>query len=375
MKGIENPLPGIAHYPNEYGYRVVVWHYSADPMKDAEWARVARASEPDPAHWDQEMEISHETVRGRLTFYAFSEARNCIDSLPVSMEEFRSWTHFLSVDYGEGASPTAWLFWAEAPSKALYVYDSVYVHTEGRLAWPKEENNTGAISRVIYEKARHWFGISPSAPMDLHAHIKYAIGDPSGRGLANEYANSAYPIHIGDASGLPKNVPKVNDMAAGEERVNLYLSPAFLCCRGPDGRRLPVFAEVGQCPVCNAERQGSPRLRILRPNCPELITQLKTVRKKQSSQPGMEPSTRDMALPNHATDALKYGAMTRSPEALAAEAALPTEAPRGSANSLNRYISDYLKDLEYQQREDARGGAGIWETGYAPAGRTPYQLQ
>lgn len=358
--GIENPLPGITTYPNELGYRVIIWHYSADPVKDEEW--VAEASRRTPGgvegeDWQQEQEINHHVIAGRPTFFAFNRRRNCIDTIPVPMSEFRTWTHFLSVDYGYGAAPTCWLFWAENPlTRELIIYDSVYVHTEGREAWAEESRTCGPIARVVHQKLREWFAVPPDAAFDIRQHVQYAIGDPAGKGFALEYGQSAYPIYVG-APTLDASLPRINDIMAGEQRVNTYLSPAFLCCPDARGLRQPIFAEWAECPICGEKRRGVPRLRILKPNCPELVRQLETLRKRVPLKPELEQSKENVKAPDHAADSCRYGAMSRSPEAVRADkVALPTQTKLDPASlAFHAHREKVLAHLYEEQQRDLMG--------------------
>ena len=178
--------------------------------------------------------------------------------LPVELEEFRTWKHFLSVDYG-GTVPTCWLFWAEGPTRELIIYDEVYTDSEAEPeVWTDANRSPSAIAEVVYDRLREWFDVPMPEAFGITDHIDYAIGDPAGKSDALSYATCSHPIYPGKGVSNA-DMPKINDRKAGEGRVNTLLSPSFTCCADEKGNLHHQFGEWAECGICGEKRRGLPR--------------------------------------------------------------------------------------------------------------------
>lgn len=297
---IDLPIKGMSTWKNEYNYTCLAWHWSADLSKDEAWVRRESAEIPggvESDNWQQEQEMNTKVLRGRATYWAFDVKRNVIEHLPVSIEEMRKWTIFLSADFG-ATDATCWLFWAEDPeTKTLVVFDEVYVDDK----YKPEQRVVGNIKRMVYDRLRHFFGIGDEH-FRASSYIRYAIGDPSGKGYMQEYASEPLPIPVGRQ---PEGIEvKVNDRLAGENRLNSFFAPQFFCC----GQI--YYHEFALCEKCSTAHKGRPRL-IITSNCTHLIEQLPRMRKAVPKNPELEISDRDVKVADHAVDSAKYGALTR----------------------------------------------------------------
>jgi hypothetical protein len=317
---IIRPVKGMSTWKNELGFTCIAWHWSADPAKanDPNWAAREAASVPGGLasdHWRQEQEMDCHVVAGRPTYWAFKPSRNVIKQLPVPLETMRKWDIFLSADFGS-TNATCWLFWAEDPkTKLLVVFDELYVDETVR----EEERAVLPIKSKIYRKLRSFFGVPDEDDFSFRDRIKYAVGDPSGKGYMLEYNSQPLPVHV---SGDPPGAKiKLNDRYAGESRLNAYFAPRFKCCEAKGNPNGIYFTELGHCFVCGKEHRGYPRALILgEPDgpctgAPKLIEQIPTIRKKIPTNPQLEHSDKDVNVEDHAVDAAKYGAMSRSPDA------------------------------------------------------------
>ena len=305
----QRALPGVVTWKNELGFKCVIWYYLSDPAKRGEWADVTSASIPGGRgsdHWRQEQEIDPFLVRGRPTYYGFAYHRNVIAALPVEMSEFRRWTWFLSADYGSGGGATCWLFWAEEPGTGdLIIFDEVYVDA----SYGKDERTPEHVKPLVYDRLRYWSGTPLSMPIDIRQVVKYAIGDPTGLSYSQEYRKSPMPIYVG--GGSPDSPVKINDVAAGEARLNAYCSASFVCCATADNPEGRWYVSKGVCPKCGSERVGRPRLRILKEGAPKLIAQLPTIRKKLPKHSNEKAPDGNVRVEDHAEASARYGAMSR----------------------------------------------------------------
>ena len=302
-------LPGVVTWRNEYGFRCVIWYYLSDPAKRGTWAEQTSASIPggmSSDHWRQEQEIDPFLVMGRPAYYGFAYHRNVIPVLPVEIHEFRRWTWFLSADYGSSGGATCWLFWAEEPATGdLIIFDEVYADA----SYGKDERTPEHIKPLVYEKLRQWAGVPLSQPIDIRQVVKYAIGDPTGLSYAQEYRKQPMPIYVG--GGSPDSPVKINDVTAGEGRLNAYFSASFVCCATADNPEGRWYVSKGQCPRCQREQVGRPRLRILKEGAPHLIAQLPTIRKKLPKKSGERAADGNVRVEDHAEASARYGAMSR----------------------------------------------------------------
>lgn len=302
-------MPGLATWVNEFGFQVIPWHYRSDPAKRGTWADEVAAGIPGGRgsdHWRQEQEIDPFILRGKPVYYAFSYVRNVIQALPCDITEFRRWTWFLSADFGSGGGATCWLIWAENPrTNDLVIFDEIYVDT----SYGEEERTPEHIKPLIYRKLRHWSGIHESSPIDFRGVVRYAIGDPAGLSYMQEYRKQPMPVYV--HGGSPDAKVKINDEDAGEERLNAYFSASFVCCASKDNPEGRWYVARGLCPRCGKERIGAPRLTILKANCPHLIAQLPTIRRKLARKQSEAPPEGNIRVEDHAVDAARYGAMSR----------------------------------------------------------------
>jgi hypothetical protein len=325
-KDIALPVSYMARWKNEFGFTCFAWYELSDPAKDRAWQEQEAAKIPGGMgsdYWQQEHEMNTHVLRGRATYWAFQYDRNVIDQLPAPPEQMRTWTIFLSADFG-ATDPTCWLFWAEEPfTKTLVVWDEIYLSNTPILE----------IKKLIYAKLRAFAGINPDDPFEARQVIRYAVGDPQGKGYMQEYCAQPYPVPVG--GNPPDSLVKVNDRLAGETRINNFFSVQFNCCGEV------YFLEHAICPRCKRPHRGRPRLLIYGPNCPETVAQIPRQRKLVPTNPELEVSQRDVKIPDHAVDALKYGAMTRMVQG----APVQNFVKKGEAEQLSHHEQRFFRHL------------------------------
>jgi len=127
------------------GYAVAWLHYSADPMKNPEWAEKERASYPSLDLWNQEMEIDFTKASGRRVFPMFNEdlhiERNMkpIPHVPIWRFWDFGWYHpacvFAQVD-GKGILRVMYEMLGEEMSVASFGKAVLDFSKEKFMGWP-----------------------------------------------------------------------------------------------------------------------------------------------------------------------------------------------------------------------------------------------
>lgn len=336
-------MPGLVEWKNEYGFKVIVWLFHSDPAKRQGWIEEMAAGVPGGVasdHIQQEQFCNPYLVRGKPIYYGYAAHRNVVEALPCDISEFRNWVWFLSADFGSSGGATCWLFWAENPStNDLIIFDEVYVDE----TYSSEDRTPEHIKPLIYARLRHWAGVPESQPLSVRRHVRYAVGDPSGLAYMAEYRKE--PLALPVSGGNPEVKVKLNDIEAGEERLNAYFSSSFVCCPSADNQEGRWYVARGNCPKCGALRQGRPRLTILRDGAPHLIAQLPTIRHKLPR--GSEPTPEKRAkVEDHSEAAARYGAMSRPVmrRPLIQGRELPPDREMSTASQFWRMVENKLED-------------------------------
>lgn len=77
---MEQLMRGMTAESLPSGVRFVRLHYSADPLKNQEWAEAERKKEADPRNWDVQMEMRRVIVDGYPIFPRYSEKEHAPES-------------------------------------------------------------------------------------------------------------------------------------------------------------------------------------------------------------------------------------------------------------------------------------------------------
>ena len=113
-------IPRVKVLRHQSGAAIVPVHYSMDPEKDPNWARIMRAKAADVEDWEKEMEINFLSVSGARAFTSFSLLRNTGETeydpaLPLC----------LSCDFN--VSPMAWIVGQIKAGEHLHVLSEIYL--------------------------------------------------------------------------------------------------------------------------------------------------------------------------------------------------------------------------------------------------------
>ena len=135
----EEVIPGLDFFERDVGFLAIRLHYSADPEKDAEWARAARLGMPH-AGWQREMEIDFEARGGDLVYPMFD--RNVhVRAMSVSGDA----TRYRGMDHGM-RSPTTCLWAAVSqPSDPWHTHDVYFYREYTRRGRTIQQNCLGVL--------------------------------------------------------------------------------------------------------------------------------------------------------------------------------------------------------------------------------------
>jgi hypothetical protein len=293
---ITSPCRGVATYRNETGAFVYHAHWSADPLKDNEWADMVASTYPggrQSIEFLQEFEADDEAKSGERLYWAFERERNVIDPIVIPPD----WPVFLGADFGQ-RNPTAIVFLAQDPgSKTIYVFDSIY----------QPKGIDIAIKQTIYEKLGRHFGLELSAleANGAHRYIERAVCDPTASPYVAFYAMDPYPIYF--LTNVVKKTGLLSKHRTGESKVNSALWPSFVCC---DKRQYPPNQldppDLYPCTICKTPRAPQPMLYIFEGAAVELVAEYEGLIDKEPAYEGLETPEKVVRVPDHASDSLRY---------------------------------------------------------------------
>lgn len=311
---IASPSKGVATYKTETGSTVFWVHWSADPLKDPEWAKMVASEEPGGINsllFLQEFEGDDEARSSERIYWAFDRQRNIVDPFPIP----REWPIYLGADFGHN-NPTAILFNAQNPAtKQIYVFDSIYT-TKGLRQEIKEE---------IYEKLARHLDI-PLRTLLLEGakrHIRWAIPDPLATPYIEFYNQEPFAVPF----SLREDMKSINKHTSGEAHVNEALWPSFTCCdkrqlAGKEAESIDLPEEATKCAYCKKEQRALPILYLIEGAAPELAEQFELLSWQQTTRfqyTGKDGAPKDekvlkekkeVGAPDHAADAERYVLMT-----------------------------------------------------------------
>lgn len=287
---------GVVLYRNERnGSTNLVVHYSADPEKrDPSWA--AEESRMyggvTSVDWLQEQEIDFTAEAGILTYWAFDRFKNVVPWIKIPPD----WQRWVSVDFG-GTVPSCVLFFAQNPlTNQVVVWNEIWV----------AQVPSNAVKAEVYELLAADAGVAPEN-LAIGDILADAVGDPKRRQDILDWNAEPWPVPL--HGNPPKGKLDLNARKAGENKVNDWLAPSFVCCY-----RRQVIRDLGtkmRCRKCGVERDGAPLLVILEGKAPNLVRTLPEIRRAApalAGQEGKEDDEKGQEL--HAADALRYGVMT-----------------------------------------------------------------
>jgi len=203
------------------GITYIIVHYSADQDKDEEWLRAqkARSDAVDASNWDQEMEISFETVSGALACDRFSHAIHAVSGLRYSP----SLPLVLSCDFN--VDPMAWVV-GQPYNDDFFWISEIWL-------------SPGSIDDALNEFMNRYGD---------HAGELWLVGDPTGRARTQQNIMDHYTGILTILQRMPARVRmKVRRVSAS----HVSLRAAF-------NRTLMRY-------------EGTPHMFIDRDECPELV--------------------------------------------------------------------------------------------------------
>jgi len=271
------------------GVAVAKLHYSADPERDSEWAKLERRKYSSQAAWDREQEIVHEAGGGELLFAEILN-RHC-DKIVIRDPNFRvppHWKRIAGFDHGK-TNPTAALVTA--------------IDTDG----------------IIYCLSEYYQpGLTPSQHIDhlydLPGFIQASriVADPSIFHQNQAQADGGFKsiAELYHDAGLSGMWEGETGELAGMERI-------FEHWRDPDHRE-PTLKIV--CPYDYSRKKFG----LFRLGCPNLLWELMRTRREQLSASQLmrkNPTEAIVDKDNHLRDALKYVLLSLPS---------PTEVPKNS---------------------------------------------
>lgn len=316
--GERYPFPGIWVWKNQFDIRVVRLHYSADPLKDEKWIEAERARAVDKEMFEQEMEINFGARLGQKLFPRFQEEFTVERSFPIP----RLWTRFFALD-PHPVVPHAALWGACDPFGDLWIYREYWPSkVYGKPGNIPEDDNQITVEE--YMRCCAWLESAGNpqngAQLDSDGNVKLpgfrervykraidyaarAFGqgtsdDDESDNFQKRFEDAAELLAYGDDSGRPAEFPgftfyledAIKDKDVGIGRVNQWLTPREY----DDGKGGWVKKS---------------KLRIFGDNCPELVWQLKTNRRKMLTAQQAEvqdPVFKVFQKRNHLTDCLRY---------------------------------------------------------------------
>lgn len=293
MLAQEFPYPGIRFWRTEAGVAICRLHYSADPTKDAEWARKEKQKFTDPSMAEQELEINFSARSGQLVYVLHDEATLC-NSRPLHPNA----TRYFSLD-PHPRVPHAFLWCAVEPDGTRVYYRELWPSKIcGMPGNPPDDDNRFNVKE--YLETIKWLESKDNPENDgkderiFKRVIDYAArgmgqgttDDPEMPNMQQRYESKASEVGI---DMLFEDAKK--DLGVGIETVNLGLKPL---------------------PAMNAQGDGfveKSKIQIFQDKCPELVWELRNNRWKSLTPVQAEtndPSSKVIEKRKHMTDNLRY---------------------------------------------------------------------
>lgn len=286
--------PGCDFWQDERGYHFARVHYSADPRKDAKWARGKKRESASEALYRQEYEIDAHAQLGALMYPEFVRKVNVCKPFPIP----RHWTRYMGIDPHK-RRPHAFLWMAVSPDGDHWYY---------REYWPSKiygkRGNVPEDDKLFqiddYAKTVRWFEgpevslFSAGGFADNQGQqetIFLRIMDTHGKAIYAETHDGAdEPVTFWDRyaeCGIHCD-PAKKDMHAGRDAVGTRLRP----------RRA----------VTAAGEHLEPVIHIFE-TLPELILELETVRwptLTPAQAAKQDPVEKELQKRKHMADLIRY---------------------------------------------------------------------
>jgi hypothetical protein len=308
IEQIDSPAEGIAHYfYPKYGSHCIVYSFLADTVKrNPTWEvqESLRYGGIDSPDWQIEFRMNRQAYHGVVVYPHFNEKWNVIEPRDVN----RECEIFLSFDHGH-TNPTAVLFWEyDQMRNQLTCFDEIYI----------TKTLPAAMKPLIAQK----LALHLKCPLEdviFTECLGHNVSDPRHNDTIAEYAQEPNPLHL--VGNLPEARWKVNDVQAGEARLDGSFRPSFLCC---GIRQFPPDGEfVGTCQVrkgdvtCGSVHEAHPMLVIMRDRAPNFVEEIPRQQRMAPMDPTLETPEKSMKYPAHAVDSARYAVM-RTPDFLMA---------------------------------------------------------
>jgi hypothetical protein len=316
------PHPGIRVHVNGHGNTVLRLHYEADPEKGggkkvfipeinrhlSPWAASQFKQMTDPNAYLREYEIEAEAALGRLVFNLDEEA-TCEMSFPIPQK----WTRRMALD-PHPSVPHAMLWvatdpWGDRwyyrelwPSRACYRWD------DGRLfGIPGPCPDDEPVMRIKdYVETMQWLesaknpqNIDKGVPFDekISARVIDYAARAFGKGTNDDQEQPNFQQRFEQYMCTPElrvSCPVFEDAKkdhdVGFEMVNAGLKPRLV--QGPEDKLVKRS-----------------RIHIFRDRCPELLFQLKNIRRQQLTPQqalSKDPTGKPITIRAHMADDLRY---------------------------------------------------------------------
>ena len=317
------PHPGIRVHQNSHGNTVLRLHYDADPEKAdgvkifvpeinrelSPWAVKQFRQMTDPNAYLREYEIEAEAALGRLIFNLDEEA-TCEKSFPIPQK----WTRRMALD-PHPSVPHAMLWVATDPWNDRWYYRELwpsracYRYDDNRLyglpgACPDDE----AVMRIKdYVETMKWLE-STENPQNLGKEEK--AFDEKIQARVIDYAARAFGQGTNDDAEQPNFQMRFESyMCSPELRVSC---PVFEDAKKDHDVGFEMV-NAGLKPRMVMGNDGEPvkrsRIHIFRDRCPELLFQLKNIRRAQLTPVQAltkDPTGKAVLVRSHLADCFRY---------------------------------------------------------------------